>query len=127
MLYEAIRGHIVTLRGCKTGSKVIWLLYAFASHYAHPLINVFAAIACVPTTVIEQTLLSVHIICLGYLLLQSSTRSLVCNISNQLLRIYDLFAFLAVLCVALFHPNPRSAFIIFTLLFISLLLFDIRR
>ena len=28
MLYECIRGHIVTLRGCKTGSKVIWLLYA---------------------------------------------------------------------------------------------------
>ncbi|KAL5535291.1 MPF1 [Sanghuangporus sanghuang] len=27
MLYDAIRGHIVTLRGCKTGSKVIWLLY----------------------------------------------------------------------------------------------------
>lgn len=26
MLYECIRGHIVTLRGCKTGSKVIWLL-----------------------------------------------------------------------------------------------------
>ncbi|KAH0837754.1 armadillo-type protein [Lanmaoa asiatica] len=25
MLYECIRGHIVTLRGCKTGSKVIWL------------------------------------------------------------------------------------------------------
>ncbi|KAF8167240.1 armadillo-type protein [Crassisporium funariophilum] len=27
LLYECIRGHIVTLRGCKTGSKVIWLLY----------------------------------------------------------------------------------------------------
>jgi len=26
-LYECIRSHIVTLRGCKTGSKVIWLLY----------------------------------------------------------------------------------------------------
>ncbi|KAG1859848.1 armadillo-type protein [Suillus subluteus] len=26
MLYDCIRGHIVTLRGCKTGSKVIWLL-----------------------------------------------------------------------------------------------------
>ncbi|KAG2354968.1 armadillo-type protein [Suillus spraguei] len=25
-LYDCIRGHIVTLRGCKTGSKVIWLL-----------------------------------------------------------------------------------------------------
>ncbi|KAL0952147.1 hypothetical protein HGRIS_008764 [Hohenbuehelia grisea] len=24
-LYDCIRGHIVTLRGCKTGSKVIWL------------------------------------------------------------------------------------------------------
>ncbi|KAJ7460253.1 hypothetical protein FB451DRAFT_1045455, partial [Mycena latifolia] len=27
LLYECIRGHIVTLHGCKTGSKVIWLLY----------------------------------------------------------------------------------------------------
>jgi pumilio RNA-binding family len=26
LLYECIRSHIVTLRGCKTGSKVIWLL-----------------------------------------------------------------------------------------------------
>ena len=26
LLYECIRGHIITLRGCKTGSKVIWLL-----------------------------------------------------------------------------------------------------
>ncbi|KAJ3775650.1 armadillo-type protein [Lentinula raphanica] len=26
LLYDCIRGHIVTLRGCKTGSKVIWLL-----------------------------------------------------------------------------------------------------
>ena len=26
LLYDSIRGHIVTLRGCKTGSKVIWLL-----------------------------------------------------------------------------------------------------
>ncbi|TFK42228.1 armadillo-type protein [Crucibulum laeve] len=26
ILYDCIRGHIVTLRGCKTGSKVIWLL-----------------------------------------------------------------------------------------------------
>ncbi|KII93039.1 hypothetical protein PLICRDRAFT_49137 [Plicaturopsis crispa FD-325 SS-3] len=25
LLYDCIRGHIVTLRGCKTGSKVIWL------------------------------------------------------------------------------------------------------
>ncbi|KAJ3552594.1 hypothetical protein NM688_g4071 [Phlebia brevispora] len=25
LLYDSIRGHIVTLRGCKTGSKVIWL------------------------------------------------------------------------------------------------------
>ncbi|KAH7886388.1 armadillo-type protein [Phlebopus sp. FC_14] len=31
LLYECIRGHIVTLRGCKTGSKVIWLLYEFPS------------------------------------------------------------------------------------------------
>jgi pumilio RNA-binding family len=26
LLYDSIRSHIVTLRGCKTGSKVIWLL-----------------------------------------------------------------------------------------------------
>ncbi|KAG5643152.1 hypothetical protein DXG03_001514 [Asterophora parasitica] len=26
LLYDCIRSHIVTLRGCKTGSKVIWLL-----------------------------------------------------------------------------------------------------
>jgi hypothetical protein len=25
-LYDCIRVHIVTLRGCKTGSKAIWLL-----------------------------------------------------------------------------------------------------
>jgi len=25
-LYEAIRGHVVTLRGSRVGSKVIWLL-----------------------------------------------------------------------------------------------------
>lgn len=30
LLYESIRGHIVTLRGCKTGSKVIWLLCVFS-------------------------------------------------------------------------------------------------
>ena len=33
MLYDCIRGHIVTLRGCKTGSKVIWLLYVSAHSY----------------------------------------------------------------------------------------------
>ncbi|KAK7028650.1 hypothetical protein R3P38DRAFT_3354402 [Favolaschia claudopus] len=27
LLYDCIRGHIVTLRGCKTGSKVIWLFW----------------------------------------------------------------------------------------------------
>jgi hypothetical protein len=26
-LYDCIRAHIVALRACKTGSKVIWLLY----------------------------------------------------------------------------------------------------
>jgi hypothetical protein len=26
LLYDCIRGHVVTLRGGKTGSKVIWLL-----------------------------------------------------------------------------------------------------
>ena len=30
-MYESIRGHIVTLRGCKTGSKVIWLLYVVST------------------------------------------------------------------------------------------------
>jgi hypothetical protein len=34
LLYECIRGHIVTLRGCKTGSKVIWLLYVSLSFCA---------------------------------------------------------------------------------------------
>ncbi|KAJ7253278.1 armadillo-type protein, partial [Mycena rebaudengoi] len=29
LLYDCIRGHIVTLRGCKTGSKVIWLLLVY--------------------------------------------------------------------------------------------------
>ena len=34
-LYDCIRSHIVTLRGCKTGSKVIWLLYVFLPfHFA---------------------------------------------------------------------------------------------
>jgi pumilio RNA-binding family len=32
MLYECIRGHIVTLRGCKTGSKVIWLFDRMVRH-----------------------------------------------------------------------------------------------
>ncbi|PPQ76694.1 hypothetical protein CVT26_004478 [Gymnopilus dilepis] len=31
LLYECIKGHIVTLRGCKTGSKVIWLFDRMAS------------------------------------------------------------------------------------------------
>ncbi|KAH9926472.1 armadillo-type protein [Fomitopsis serialis] len=31
LLYDSIRGHIVTLRGCKTGSKVIWLFDRMAS------------------------------------------------------------------------------------------------
>ncbi|KIM38132.1 hypothetical protein M413DRAFT_76168 [Hebeloma cylindrosporum] len=39
LLYECIRGHIVTLRGCKTGSKVIWLLYVdYFTAYSHLLI-----------------------------------------------------------------------------------------
>ena len=42
LLYECIRGHIVTLRGCKTGSKVIWLLwvapaYLFVICFVDPL------------------------------------------------------------------------------------------
>jgi hypothetical protein len=31
-LYDCIRVHIVTLRGCKTGSKAIWLLYVHPIH-----------------------------------------------------------------------------------------------
>ncbi|EAU92478.1 pumilio-family RNA binding repeat protein [Coprinopsis cinerea okayama7 len=38
LLYDCIRGHIVTLRGCKTGSKVIWLLYVL------PLLLPFVAL-----------------------------------------------------------------------------------
>ncbi|KLO20091.1 ARM repeat-containing protein [Schizopora paradoxa] len=32
-LYDAIRGHIVTLRGCKTGSKIIWLFDRMVGHF----------------------------------------------------------------------------------------------
>ncbi|KAJ7897532.1 hypothetical protein B0H13DRAFT_2337868 [Mycena leptocephala] len=32
-LYDCIRGHIVTLRGCKTGSKVIWLFDRMHAYY----------------------------------------------------------------------------------------------
>ncbi|RDB15679.1 Meiotic coiled-coil protein 2 [Hypsizygus marmoreus] len=35
MLYECIRGHIVTLRGCKTGSKVIWLFDRMRAYYGY--------------------------------------------------------------------------------------------
>ncbi|KZT27651.1 ARM repeat-containing protein [Neolentinus lepideus HHB14362 ss-1] len=35
LLYEAIRGHIVTLRGCKTGSKVIWLFDRMRAYYGY--------------------------------------------------------------------------------------------
>ncbi|KAF7354483.1 ARM repeat-containing protein [Mycena venus] len=31
-LYDCIRGHIVTLRGCKTGSKIIWLFDRMRSY-----------------------------------------------------------------------------------------------
>ncbi|KAJ6524862.1 hypothetical protein DFH09DRAFT_1372061 [Mycena vulgaris] len=40
-LYDCIRVHIVTLRGCKTGSKVICLLYA------HSIQFLFYPLACV--------------------------------------------------------------------------------
>ncbi|KAI5121310.1 hypothetical protein M0805_003777 [Coniferiporia weirii] len=33
VLYDAIRGHIVTLRGCKTGSKIIWLFDRMRAYY----------------------------------------------------------------------------------------------
>ncbi|VDB84186.1 unnamed protein product [Peniophora sp. CBMAI 1063] len=35
LLYDAIRGHIVTLRGCKTGSKVIWLFDRMRAYYGY--------------------------------------------------------------------------------------------
>ncbi|KAJ3500658.1 hypothetical protein NLJ89_g9698 [Agrocybe chaxingu] len=35
LLYECIRGHIVTLRGCKTGSKVIWLFDRMRAYYGY--------------------------------------------------------------------------------------------
>ncbi|KAF8837623.1 ARM repeat-containing protein [Paxillus ammoniavirescens] len=35
MLYDCIRGHIVTLRGCKTGSKVIWLFDRMRAYYGY--------------------------------------------------------------------------------------------
>ncbi|KAI0275294.1 armadillo-type protein [Gloeopeniophorella convolvens] len=35
VLYESIRGHIVTLRGCKTGSKVIWLFDRMRAYYGY--------------------------------------------------------------------------------------------
>lgn len=34
-LYDCIRGHIVTLRGCKTGSKVIWLFDRMRAYYGY--------------------------------------------------------------------------------------------
>ncbi|KAI0937445.1 hypothetical protein AcV5_005352 [Taiwanofungus camphoratus] len=34
-LYDSIRGHIVTLRGCKTGSKVIWLFDRMRAYYGY--------------------------------------------------------------------------------------------
>ncbi|TDL28065.1 ARM repeat-containing protein [Rickenella mellea] len=34
-LYDALRGHIVTLRGCKTGSKVIWLFDRMRAYYGN--------------------------------------------------------------------------------------------
>ena len=37
LLYESIRGHIVTLRGCKTGSKVIWLLYVLFLFFVYDI------------------------------------------------------------------------------------------
>ncbi|KAJ7074603.1 armadillo-type protein [Mycena amicta] len=34
-LYDCIRGHIVTLCGCKTGSKVIWLFDRMRAYYGY--------------------------------------------------------------------------------------------
>lgn len=38
-LYEAIRGHVVTLRGSRVGSKVIWLLCVYYKFQVSLLIN----------------------------------------------------------------------------------------
>ncbi|SJL18207.1 uncharacterized protein ARMOST_21785 [Armillaria ostoyae] len=35
LLYDCIRGHIVTLRGCKIGSKVIWLFDRMRAYYGY--------------------------------------------------------------------------------------------
>ncbi|KAG7439377.1 ARM repeat-containing protein [Guyanagaster necrorhizus] len=35
LLYDCIRSHIVTLRGCKTGSKVIWLFDRMRAYYGY--------------------------------------------------------------------------------------------
>ncbi|KAI6105978.1 ARM repeat-containing protein [Pisolithus croceorrhizus] len=35
LLYDCIKGHIVTLRGCKTGSKVIWLFDRMRAYYGY--------------------------------------------------------------------------------------------
>jgi len=35
LLHGYIRGHIVTLRGCKTGSKVIWLFNRMHAYYGY--------------------------------------------------------------------------------------------
>ncbi|PVG01850.1 ARM repeat-containing protein [Serendipita vermifera] len=34
-LYEAVKGHTVTLRGCKTGSRVIWLFDRMRAYYGY--------------------------------------------------------------------------------------------
>jgi hypothetical protein len=42
VVYDCIRGHIVALRGCKTGSNVIWLWYVHATQFLlNPLLCVF--------------------------------------------------------------------------------------
>ncbi|KAJ7875174.1 hypothetical protein B0H14DRAFT_3437361 [Mycena olivaceomarginata] len=34
-LYDCICGHIVTLHGCKTGSKIIWLFDRIRAYYGY--------------------------------------------------------------------------------------------
>ena len=50
MLYEAIRRHVVTLRGSKTGSKTVWLLYVVQAMLFSFGLTLLQVIACEPTT-----------------------------------------------------------------------------
>ena len=57
MLYDCIKGHIVTLRGCKTGSKVIWLLWV---SFHSPLPNVNSSLSFQRSHGVFELLLSMY-------------------------------------------------------------------